>query len=60
MKLRKIDLQNNDHLRFVYDVRCHPKVDRWLFGLRPVNYDVHVEYLKKSKKEKVFIIYEDI
>jgi len=58
MKLKKIDLQNESEVKFVYDVRCHPDVDKWLFGSRPVNFESHKKHLESN--ERVFIIYDDI
>lgn len=57
MKLRKLKLKNEDDVRFIYDVRRHRKVDKWLFGLRPANYDLHVEHIKRVQgTEKIYII----
>ena len=59
MKLKRLDLKNEEEVKFIYEVRKHRDVDQWLFGLRPANYELHVEHLNKVwKTEKIFIIYD--
>ena len=58
MILKKLDINNSDEVRFIYDVRCHPEVDKWLMEKRPANLELHNEYLKNRKNEVFYIIYD--
>ena len=46
-----------EHYIFLYETRRNPDVDKWLLGIKPEDYTMHVNYIKsvQGKKRKIFI-----
>ncbi len=54
--LKPLDIQNELHLKMMYEVRAHPDVASMLSSSPPKDYEQHVHYLTKIASGKVFFI----
>jgi RimJ/RimL family protein N-acetyltransferase len=54
--LKPLDINNADEVTFMFQVRSHPDIDKYLNGDPPSSYFEHVHYLAKAIENKYFYI----
>ena len=54
--LKPLDIQNELHLKLMFEVRTHPDVASKLSSAPPKDYEQHVQYLTKIATNKMFFI----
>lgn len=61
MKLIPFNIDNKQHIQFMYDVRTAPEVAKNLFGNPPATFEQHYQWLEKQKSIRdIFLIEEEI
>ncbi len=56
--LELLDINDDNHVRFIYEVRQHPAVARNLFQDPPKSYEIHKEWIEKNQNNgrQIFLL----